>query len=143
MAIPAPEPGLVINYGYLWHYEREAGQEEGRKDRPAVIVVCVERESDGATVVTALPVTHSAPSTPQHAVEIPAAVKRHLGLDDARSWIVVIEGNDFVWPGYDLRKIPGTGRFDYGFLPPRFFEKVLQAFTAFYAAGKARRTPRS
>ncbi len=143
MAIPAPEPGLVVNYGYLWHYEHEAGQEEGRKDRPAVIVVFVERESDDATVVTVLPVTHSAPSDPRHAVEIPAAVKRHLGLDDARSWIVVIEGNDFVWPGYDLRTIPNTGRFDYGFLPPRFFEKVLQAFAACYSAGKTRRTPRS
>jgi hypothetical protein len=143
MAIPAPEPGLVINYGYLWHYEHEAGQEEGRKDRPAVIVLCAARASDDATVVTVLPVTHSPPSDPRHAVEIPAAVKRHLGLDEARSWIVVVEENDFVWPGYDLRTIPSTGRFDYGFLPPRFFEKVVEAFAAFYAAGKARRTSRS
>jgi hypothetical protein len=43
MPIPSPEPGLVISYAYLWHHEHEAGREEGRKDRPSVIVLAVER----------------------------------------------------------------------------------------------------
>jgi hypothetical protein len=50
MAIPTPEVGLVISYGYLWHYEHQAGQEEGRKDRPCVITemtVCVKRAQRG------------------------------------------------------------------------------------------------
>jgi hypothetical protein len=64
-------------------------------------------------------------------------VKRHLGLDDDRSWIVVSEGNEFLWPGYDLRKLPHSDRYDYGFLPPRFFDRVRDAFIAFYRAGKA------
>lgn len=59
MSIPIPEPGLVINYAYLWHTEHEAGREEGRKNRPSVVVLTVERDSDGATVVVVLPVTHS------------------------------------------------------------------------------------
>lgn len=99
MSIPTPEPGLVINYAYLWHNEHEAGQEEGRKNRPSVVVLTVERDSDGATIVVLLPVTHSPPHDVASAVEIPAAVKRHLGLDDERSWVVVTEGNKFVWPG--------------------------------------------
>jgi hypothetical protein len=66
-----------------------------------VIVLAVEREADGATVGTVLPITHSAPADPASAVQIPLPVKRHLGLDDDRSWIVVDEGNEFVWPGYD------------------------------------------
>jgi hypothetical protein len=45
-----------------------------------------------------LPVTHSQPKDPKAAVELPLAVKKHLGLDDERSWIVVSEGNEFVWP---------------------------------------------
>ena len=69
---------------------------------------------------------------------IPAAIKRHLGLDDDRSWVVVAEGNEFLWPGYDLRKIPNADRYDYGFLPPRFFNQVLQAFVAWSHAGKLR-----
>ena len=46
----------------------------------------------------------AAPGDPATAVEIPMPIKRHLGLDDDRSWIVVDEGNEFLWPGYDLRK---------------------------------------
>ena len=64
-------------------------------------------------------------------------VKRHLGLDDDRSWVVVAEGNEFLWPGYDLRKLPHGDRYDYGFLLPRFFNQVLEAFIAFYRASRA------
>ena len=143
MAIPEPEQGLVINYTYLWHHEHTAGHEEGRKDRPSVIVLAVDRASDGATVVTVLPVTHTPPRDPASAIEIPAAIKRHLGLDDHRSWIVVEEGNPFVRPGYDLRHVPNRDRFDYGFLPPRFFTSVQTAFVAAKKTGKGRATPRT
>lgn len=138
MPIPNPEPGLVISYAYLWHDEQQAGREEGRKDRPSVIVLAVERDADGATVVTVLPITHRAPTEAGTAVEIPQTVKRHLGLDDDRSWIVVAEGNEFLWPGYDLRKLPGHDRYDYGFVPPRFFNEVLKAFVACHEAGARR-----
>jgi len=89
-------------------------------------------------VVTVLPITHHAPADPGSAVEIPLPVKRHLGLDDDRSWIVVAEGNEFLWPGYDLRKLPHSERYDYGFLPPRFFNQVIEAFVAYYRASKRR-----
>lgn len=142
MGIPTPEPGLVLNYAYLWHDEHRAGQEEGLKNRPSVIVLCVTRDSDNATIVTVLPITHSAPTDPKAAVEIPLAVKKHLGLDDARSWIVVAEGNEFVWPGYDLRKAPKTDRYDFGFLPPRLFNQVRDASVAFHKGGQAKTTSR-
>lgn len=142
MPIPIPEPGLVISYAYLWHHEHQVGQEEGRKNRPSVIVLAVEQEADATAVVTVLPITHIAPSDPASAIEIPPAVKRHLGLDDDRSWIVVAEGNEFLWPGYDLRKRPGSDRYDYGFLPPRFFQQIVKAFVALRRAGKRRTAPR-
>ena len=82
MAIPNPEPGLVISYAYLWHDEHKAGHEEGLKDRPSVIVLVVKRESDNATIVTVLPITHSAPQDPKSAIELPTLVKRNLGLED-------------------------------------------------------------
>jgi hypothetical protein len=142
MPIPNPEPGLVISYAYLWHHEHQAGREEGQKDRPSVIILAVEREADGAVIVTVLPITHSPPTDPALAVEIPLPVKRYLGLDDDRSWIVVAEGNEFLWPGYDLRKRPYSDRYDYGFLPPRFFDQVLDAFVACHRTGQRRLTPR-
>jgi hypothetical protein len=61
MPIPNPEAGLLISYAYLWQWEHEAGQDEGRKDRPSVIVLAVERAEKEDIVVTVLPVTHSKP----------------------------------------------------------------------------------
>jgi hypothetical protein len=107
-----------------------------------VIVVAAERAGDGPTVVTVLPVTHRPPDDAAAAVEIPQAVKQRLGLDLERSWVVVTEGNKFVWPGFDLRKVPGTGEFDYGFLPPRFFNEVLDGFRAWRTNRKDRLTAR-
>lgn len=142
MAIPVPEPGLVVSYAYLRDREAREGQEEGRKDRPCVVALAVQRQPDGETWVTVLPVTHSAPRDATTAVEIPPAVKRHLGLDDAGSWVVVSEGDQFVWPGYDLRKVGGSGRYDYGFLPPRFFASILAAFRAWHRAHRVTLTAR-
>ena len=132
MTIPAPEPGLVINYAYLWHHEHLAGHEEGRKDRPSVIVLCVDEPEAGITVVTVLPVTHAPPQIEGEGIELPAAIKRHLGLDDQPSWVMVSEGNEFVWPGYDLRKRRRYGSYSYGLLPPRFFERIVKAFVEWH-----------
>jgi hypothetical protein len=137
-AVPTPEAGLVVGYSYLWRRESLAGQDEGLKDRPSVIVLATERAHDSATIVTVLPITHSPPTQPGDAVEIPAPIKRHLGLDGERSWIVVTEGNEFVWPGYDLRTVVRQDRYDYGFLPPRFFNQVLTAFLRLHPTGGAR-----
>jgi hypothetical protein len=59
-----------------------------------------------------------------------------------RSWVVVSEGDQFVWPGYDLRKERNTDRYDYGYLPPQFFNQILDAFRAWHRANKARLTSR-
>ena len=117
MPLPDPVPGLVISYAYLWRDQQDQGREEGVKDRPCVVVVAVSQE-DGERVVTVAPITHTAPRHPKDAVELPAATKRRLGLDEARSWIVATELNRFLWPGPDLRPVPGKpGAFAYGGLP--------------------------
>jgi hypothetical protein len=131
MSLPTPHPGLVISYAYLWAREHGRGAEEAVKDRPCAIVAA-RQVIEGRIVVTVVPVTHSAPTDPGDAIEIPPLLKAHLGLDDMPSWIVVTETNDFLWPGPDLRPLPGKkGEFDYGMLPPRFFahvrDRILQA----------------
>jgi len=105
-------------------------------------VLAVERPANDRTVVVVLPITHTPPADSASAVEIPTAVKRHLELDDDRSWIVVTEGNEFDWPGYDIRKIGRSDRYDYGFLPPRFFKQVIEAFIAWHRARKVKLTSR-
>lgn len=124
MPLPHPEPGLVISYSYLWRYEHEKGKDEGRKTRPCVIILAIEKSGDD-TVVTVAPVTHSPPHDPMSAMEIPAKVKQHLGLDNDPSWVILSEVNEFIWPGYDLQPVPDSkDRYDYGFLPPKLYEKI-------------------
>ena len=98
------------------------------------------RQVGGETIVAVVPVTHNLPKRSEEAVELPPAVKRRLGLDEARSWVVVSEINRFVWPGPDLRPVSHAGpeRFDYGFLPPRLFRRVLERFQATVAARRLR-----
>jgi hypothetical protein len=122
----------VICYSYLWAHEHDLGAEEGLKSRPCAIIAA-RQLIEASDVVTVVPVTHTRPKNPIDAIEIPAALKTHLGLDELASWIVVTETNDFIWPSPDLRPVPGVkpNRFDYGILPPRFFtylrDRILQA----------------
>jgi hypothetical protein len=47
-------------------------------------------------------------------------------LDGERSWIILNDFNEFLWPGYDLRPISGKiGQYDYGLLPPALFKQVV------------------
>jgi hypothetical protein len=50
--------------------------------------------------------------------------------------------NEFDWPGYDIRTIGRSDRYDYGFLPPRFFDQVIAAFAAWHRSRKATLTSR-
>ncbi len=144
MNFPAPIPGLVIRYAYLWRDEHLRGQEEGVKDRPCAVLLSVTDEA-GAAKVIVLPITHTPPMDPAHGVEVPAATKRRLGLDDARSWIIVTESNRFNWPGPDLRPaIAGApASVVYGELPRALFEKVRTQWLALYNARRAHIISRS
>jgi len=144
MALPEPVPGLVLRYSYLWLEEHRKGQEEGVKDRPCAVIL-VTQESEGDRRVTVLPVTHSPPSNPALALEIPAATKTRLGLDTARSWIVLTEANQFVWPGPDLRPaVPGEmGSIAYGLQPRAFTLQLRARFVAILKDGGAGAVTRS
>jgi len=143
---PEPQPGLVVRYAYLWRREQQAGREEGTKDRPcAVILALAGVEGGGRSRVVVLPITHSPPGAPEDAVELPQETKRRLGLDDERSWVVLTEANRFLWPGPDLRFLPGRGPESaaYGMLPPDVFRAVRDRFLAGLQARRAAVVPRT
>jgi hypothetical protein len=121
VSFPVPRPGLVIRYSYLWASEARQGREEGVKDRPCAIILVVLREGDHP-IVRVLPVTHAAPADPADALEIPQPTKQRLGLDSDRSWVILTEANDFIWPGPDLRPAVNgdASTVAYGMLPPTF-----------------------
>nr|WP_294560138.1 hypothetical protein [uncultured Rhodopila sp.] len=144
MRLPAPEPGLVIRYSYLWLREHRQGREDGTKDRPCAIVI-VGRDRDAATRVQVVPVAHSPPDNPEAAMELPAAIKRHLDLDTERSWVILSESNGFEWPGPDLRRVGDRddSSVAYGFLPPRFFAELRRRFVSLETAARSRRIRRT
>jgi hypothetical protein len=123
LGIFAPEIGLVIRHGYLWWNEARAGREQGVKDRPCVVIHLSENEHH-ETEVYISPITHTPPETPERALEIPTATKSRLRLDSPASWIITTELNRFIWPGPDLRTVPGGG-LAYGLLPAAMVRDLI------------------
>jgi len=133
VALPRPEPGLVVRYDYLWL--REAAL--GRKERPACLIAASDASAEPRFVVI-LPITHAQPRGETVGIEIPTRVRQSLGLDDARCWIVVSEYNVDEWPNAGLAPVPGrTASYAYGFIPPRLFEQVKSIFLE--SSGRDRR----
>lgn len=142
MAGLTPEPGLVIPYVYLWRRQHEAGEESGRKARPAVVVVVILSEGSGKTRVAIAPVTTQEPGPTRTAVEIPGRVLAHLGLPASRSWVICDEYNAFEWPGADLAKT-ASGQGHFGFLPDQLIERIRREMSAARDRGALKRVPRS
>lgn len=143
MSLPQPEPGLVISYAYLWRHEHNRGQDEGRKDRPCLIVLSVDKPKGKAVRVTVAAITHTPPHADTITIEMPARVKQYLGLDDERSWIVLDEVNQFDWPGFDLRPVPGSGnKYAYGFIPPNLHKAATATLLEANTKRKVKVIPR-
>lgn len=139
MRLPTPTPGLVIRYSFLWSSEARLGAEEGSKDRPCAIVLSSPPSLRGERLTLVVPVTHTAPVDPETSLELPSNIAGALGLDGERHWIRLDELNEFIWPGYDLRPVPGTQSYAYGVLPSALFEEVRRRVSALI---RARRTSR-
>lgn len=61
---PAPLPGRVVHFGYLWRRQRDQGRVEAVKDRPCVVLLVDADTVPGRELVSVLPITHSPPKTP-------------------------------------------------------------------------------
>ena len=127
-----PERGSVIRYAYLWADENDRGQEEGKKDRPAIVLALSIKQKDGSAELLVLAVTHTPPSAESDAVAFPLDIKRQIGLDDEPSWIVTTEANSFIWPGPDIRPVPGRSPATviYGRVPDGLLKAVAQSYLA-------------
>lgn len=131
------QPGAVFHYAYLWRREFNAGQIEGRKDRPTVALAVAISDRDGRTHVMALPITHSKPNNPDHGVSLPDATKRQLGLDDEPSWVITTEAVRFAWPGADVRRAPGRKSAFYGVLSTKLLQAIVRSYVQNRERGEA------
>jgi hypothetical protein len=108
-----------------------------------VVVVVARTEKDGNIQLLVAPITHSEPQSKGAGIELPPRVKRHLGLDEERNWIILTELNRFIWPGPDIRPAPTSGSPLYGALPAKLFEQVRNGIMGHSTAGKLSMTKRS
>lgn len=122
-----PAVGDIIHYSYLWSYERQAGNEEGRYARPCLVI---QVSNTDPPVIRVCPI--SSKDTPQdQALPLSDGARAALGLTKP-SWIVFRESNVFAWPGPDIRSIPDESRqkgafWRYGVLGPNTLGKVAEA----------------
>jgi hypothetical protein len=116
-------PGAVVRYPYLWAWQHERGETEGRKERPVCLAVTVERA--GQTIIYLLPISGTPPGGNQVVIEIPVLERARAGLDQAKdAWITVSEFNrDRLEQSFYLEPEPPLGAFSASFLTI-----VLRAF---------------
>ena len=127
-------PGQVIAYPYLWAWQQERGETEGRKLRPTCVVVAVKGANDGLTHLALLAITTQPPQHGRVALDIPDIERRRAGLSDLkRCWIVVDEYN------YDIAERswyfePGSGVL--GRFSKAFVSKIATAFAKARESGR-------
>ena len=113
---------MVIRYSFLWGHEADKGNLEGVKDRPVMVVILVNNEQE----VVVAPLTTKPPRDNSLGFEVPATVRKHLGLGNDRCWISVDTVNQFVWPGPDVRIILHSNQktIPYGIIPQYLLDAV-------------------
>jgi hypothetical protein len=118
--------GSVIRYPYLWAWQADRGETEGRKARAVAVGVRLSRPK-GDDVLLLLPITSREPEATRFAVEIPETEKHRARLDgDIRLWIILDEYNlDVVGRSFYLEPEQPLGRFSRAFFLP-----LLKAFLA-------------
>ncbi|SCM75237.1 conserved hypothetical protein [uncultured Pleomorphomonas sp.] len=134
----APESGDVWSFDYLWRWQHERGETEGRKPRPTALVACV-KGANGRTNLFILPITKTRPSDDRLAVEIPQIERVRAGLAaDLRLWVMIDEYNhDFLETSFYLDPKGRIGRFS-----SAFHKAVLAAFVQAGREKRLRKVPR-
>ncbi len=127
-------PGEVIDYPYLWAWQHDRGETEGRKIRPICVVIAVRGATDGSTHLLLLAITTQPPQANRVAIKVSDIECRRAGLSELkRCWIVVDEYNHDVaersW--YIEPQSKPLGRFSKAFMM-----KIATAFVEVRASGR-------
>ncbi|HEY1709887.1 MAG TPA: hypothetical protein VGG10_16580 [Rhizomicrobium sp.] len=136
MTAELPPPGTIVSYSYLWARQHERGETEGRKTRPACLVVRVHRREDDTNHLMLLAITSREPASDTSALEIPDIERARAGLTRyPRAWIVIGEYN------YDIAEQSWyfeTGIEPLGAFSAAYLRKVTDALRKEMRAGAKR-----
>ena len=135
----APRSGDIWRYDYLWHWQREAGETEGRKPRPVALAAAVASEA-GKTNMFLLPITSVSPAPGRAALQVPKSERRRAGLDgDMPLWIILDEYNhDLLEGSYYFNPSRRLGQFS-----SEFHKVALGAFVQIVKDKRAKKVPRT
>jgi hypothetical protein len=128
--------GSIVHYPYLWRWQKDRGETEGRKQRPVCVVIAVRDPRDDATHLALLAISSRPPGAAQTALEIPEIECRRGGLSDLKqAWITISEYNyDIVERSYYLESNqPILGRFS-----KQFMMQIASAFAPLVRQRQAR-----
>lgn len=132
--VETPANGSVIRFPYLWAWQRNRGETEGRKDRPVCMVLAIPKGNQ--TNLILLAISGSPPRSDQTALEIPQLECRRAGIRDWNdAWITVSEFNHDIAEQsfYYDPNAEVLGAFSKGFLA-----KIATAFKPFLAQPSAK-----
>lgn len=105
--------GAIYRFNYLWAREHDRGEESGRKDRPACLLLRPEAFPD---ILVMFAITSQPPSSGQTCVEVPASECEKGGLYSP-AWIILDEYNLVqASRSPDFASLDPTGRFSDRFL---------------------------
>lgn len=131
--------GDVLSYPYLWRWQAEKGETEGRKDRPVCLALPLHKR--GVTHLFLLAITGTPPREEQTTLAIPEIERRRAGLKDWKeAWIVIDECNyDVAERSFHLDLSQAVlGRFS-----EAFTERIKSALRAVVEGGSMARINRT
>ncbi|MBW7922977.1 MAG: hypothetical protein H3C51_12880 [Rubellimicrobium sp.] len=130
MPLPAPRPGLVIGYEFLYREDAAAGRENAARPHPCAIVLVVGDHPGERVSVVAISHSPPAASAAHDYMRLTAADARQMGLDSGDHWVNLRDINSFDWPGYDLKPIAPGRSYVFGRMGRTAFERLVAALRA-------------
>lgn len=133
-----PAPGHVFDYHYLWKWQAQDGETEGRKSRPSCVTIVVQI-AGGETVMFIAPITSQRPTVGRLALPIPETEAHRANLDTVVPlWVMVDELNvDILEKSYTLESRDPLGEFS-----PAFTIKIVRAVQTVRKTGRLDLTDR-
>lgn len=133
-----PKAGQVIEYHYLWRWQLDRGETEGRKKRPSCVVLVVVN-SAGNRVLFIAPITSKLPLRDRISLPIPEIERHRAGLDNVPLWILVDEVNvDVLETSYTLEDRVAIGQFG-----SRFTDVIIRAVQKVRVSGSLQLSKRT
>lgn len=109
--------GDVFDFPYLWAWQDQRGETEGRKDRPCCLAL-VSRLPSGKSRLFLIPITTVPPTADIASVLVPQIEAKRAGLDThIKQWVILSEWNaDVLEDSYYITHEAPKGRFSKTFL---------------------------